>query len=106
MRRKIRRGNWGRRETQCVNVLDLPYQRTIPVQSFMANKLVTFCWCWSASRSEIFGPLSRSISSVSVEFHIEFHVIKYAHVAKRENVTVSWDVRRVSAPWNVTGIVT
>jgi hypothetical protein len=50
----------------------------------MANKLVTFCWCWSASRSEIFGPLSRSISSVSVEFHIEFHVIKYAHVAKRE----------------------
>jgi hypothetical protein len=82
----------------CVNVLDLPYQRSIPVQSFMANKLVTFCWCRNASRSEIFGPLSRSISSVSVEFHIEFHDIKYAHVANTQNVTVSWDVRRVSAP--------
>jgi hypothetical protein len=30
---------------------------------------------------------------VSVEFHEEFHNIKLADVAKRENVRVSWDVR-------------
>jgi hypothetical protein len=35
---------------------------------------------------------------VSVEFHGGFHGIKYADVAKRENVRVSWDVRRVSTP--------
>jgi hypothetical protein len=30
-----------------------------------------------------------------VEFHGEFHCIKYVDVAKRENVGVSWDVRSI-----------
>jgi hypothetical protein len=36
------------------------------------------------------------LRSVSVEFHKKFHYIKYADVAKRENVRVPWDARPVS----------
>jgi hypothetical protein len=43
---------------------------------------------------------------VLVEFHGEFHCIKYTDMPKRENVRVSWDVRRISSPWNSTGTVT
>jgi hypothetical protein len=35
------------------------------------------------------GRVETSIRPVSVEFHEEFHCIKYADVAKRENVRVS-----------------
>jgi hypothetical protein len=39
-----------------------------------------------------------NVRPVFVEFHEEFHCVKYADMAKRENVKVSWDVRRVSSP--------
>jgi hypothetical protein len=39
-----------------------------------------------------------ALRPVSVEFHGECHCIKYADVENRENVRVSWDVRRVSSP--------
>jgi hypothetical protein len=39
-----------------------------------------------------------ALRPVLVGFHEEFHCIKFADVVKRENVRVSWDVRRVSSP--------
>jgi hypothetical protein len=36
---------------------------------------------------------SNGLRLFSLEFHVEFHGIELADVAKRENVRVSWDVR-------------
>jgi hypothetical protein len=35
------------------------------------------------------------LKPVSMEFHGEFHDIKFADIAKRENERVSWDARRL-----------